>query len=203
MYPSENPALLENPQYSVLDYTLAAGEEISLAIAAEFVVVLESTAAFKMGFNQGSKARFEAGLRYSARQRFRSIEIENTSAAANTIRIGVGLGDIQDARLVLSGTIGTKPKTPDAPLATKAAVSALDVANTILAAQNLNRKELILVNSGAGTVYINGTVAVLAGQGIPLAAGQTLILENSNAIYARNDTGGAVAVSVTENEYLP
>ena len=194
----DNPATRINPRYQVFDMTLAAGEAVSMAWAGEFIHCLEASAAFQIGFNDGPQSRFEAGLKYRAPTAFESVQLVNSSGSANTLRLAVGRGDMEDARLVLTGTVSTRGEVPDT-LTTKAPVSALDAANTQLAPANALRRELILVNQGAATIYINGKVAVLAGEGIPLEPGQSLILEQRGAVYARNDTGATVPVAVTEN----
>jgi hypothetical protein len=97
----------------------------------------------------------------------------------------------------LAGTMNVRKDVPDA-FATSPDVSALNAATTLLAAADPLRSELILINSDAtGDVYICGSSGSGAGQGIKLAPGAALTLDLRAAVYARNDSGGAVDVSVS------
>ena len=73
-----------------------------------------------------------------------------------------------------------------------------------LAVADGNRRELVIVcdENAAAKVYICGSAGAGAGEGLPLAPGQSLTLETAAAVYCRNDTGAAVAVAVAELGWL-
>lgn len=197
-----NPALVRNPKYSEMSFTLAAGEEISLAMDGDFVACLDADQGFRIGFNEGPKAGFEKGLKFRTEQQFRSVQLYNQNGAAIAVRIAFGRGDIEDARLNLTGSITARDDTPDT-LTTGAATSCATGAATLLAAANDLRREIVVVvpDSAGGTVYVGGASGATAGEGIPVSPGGTLILTTSAAVYLRNDTGAAVAVAVAEMEH--
>ena len=189
---------MTTPNYSTRSFAVPANGSIELYREAEFLTCLEATGDFKIKIDNGPSFDFEAGLSISFDRAFTRLELIDVTGATNVVKIALGKGGVKDARLVLSGRIDTKPATPDV-LTTGAPVAAAPGANTALAAANVQRKEAILANQGAGTVYVNGS----AGQGVPLAAGAIMVLENAGPIYARNDTGAAVNVSVTQSEFAP
>ncbi len=124
-------------------------------------------------------------------------ELINPGADEIRVKVGLGRGDIRDARLVLSGAISSKSLSPNA-FYTGAPVVCPNGATTILSGSYVNRRELVIVcdEDAAAKVYICGYAGSLAGQGLPLAPGQSLTLETSASVYCRNDTGAAVAVAV-------
>jgi len=190
--------------YRKLTYEVAAGATQQITRNGDFFHVLRADQEFQVGWDNGPLSPFLAGLEYEVRNggAFRSTQIRNDGPTMLTIEVGIGAGGIRDARLLISTRIDTKAATPDV-LTTGAPVVAATAANTALAAANVQRKEVILANQGAGTVYVNGSAGAGAGQGVPLAAGAIMVLENAGPIYARNDTGAAVNVSVTQSEFAP
>ena len=193
---------MTTPNYSTRSFAVPANGSIELYREAEFLTCLEATGDFKIKIDNGPSFDFEAGLSISFDRAFTRLELIDVTGATNVVKIALGKGGVKDARLVLSGRIDTKPATPDV-LTTGAPVAAAPGANTALAAANVQRKEAILANQGAGAVYVNGSAAAAAGQGVPVAAGAIMVLENAGPIYARNDTGAAVNVSVTQSEFAP
>ena len=199
---TRNPATARHPKYQTLDYEMAAGQEFSLAVNGDFCVCLEADGDLKIGFNNGPKAHFEQGLRFRTPEPFNSIEIENVSGAANTVRLGIGRGQIEDARLNLAGSITSREDVPDV-LTSGAAVSCADAATTLLAAANSKRREILATvpASAGGSLHVGGAAGALAGEGLEIAPGATVTLQTTAAVYVRNDTGGAVSVSVIELEF--
>lgn len=191
-----------NPNYAVMSLSIAAGDSIEISKTASFMVCLEASASFKVQFDRNPKTDFEAGLTFTHRDDFNHVQIINDSADELDVTLGFGRGDIRDARLTIGGSISTRAQMPDV-FTTGGPISAVNAATTALAVANAKRRELLLTNSGTGTVYIGGDAAAVAGQGLPLAAGAFMQLENTAAIYARNDSGVAVAVAVAESEWAP
>mgnify|MGYP003646113355 FL=1 len=188
-----NPANARPPSYSTFSYTIPAGETVQLYREADFVTCLSATDKFKLSFDNGSPSGFEQGLTYRTRDGFRNIDLINESAAEISVTIGVGRGDVRDARVSIGGTIGADVVAPE-NFDAGAPVSALNGANTRIAFSDANRREILLVNGGTGTVYITGWEFQTAGNGLPLVGGQSLSLTTSAAVYARNDSGAAVPI---------
>lgn len=198
----KNPATTVSPKYTEWTFALAAGQTEQVSISADFVACLAATANFTLSLDGSPHANFMAGLLYRAPQGFDKLEITNPTAGAISVTLGIGSGDLRDARLSLSGSLKTKEVAPDL-FTTGAAVSAPNAAVTLLAAGNLNRRTVMINNTGSGTVYIGGNAAALAGEGLPLLAGQERGIDTTAAIYARNDTGAAIALAVAELEFTP
>lgn len=189
--------------YATLAYTIAAGGTISIIRQADFVACLTASDKFRIAFDDGSESDFEAGLTYAPGEGFSRLTLRNPNASAITVQLGIGAGAIRDGRVTINAgvTLPTRESAPDV-LSTGAPVSAATGAATQLAPANGLRREILLVNTdSAATVFVGGNAAAAAGEGIPVLAGQSLTLESSAAVYARNDSGAAVAVAVAEMEW--
>lgn len=185
------------PQYATRTFTIAAGGSVEVIRQASFVTVLESDAEFKARFDNAPEFDLEQGLTIRAPELFSRMEFRNPGAAPIVVKVGLGKGDVNDARLTISGQVTTQEAAPNS-LTTGSPLSATNAATTLIAAENLLRREIIIANDGAGKVYIGTASGATAGQGLPLDAGQTMVLANTAAIYARNDSGAAVNVCVSE-----
>jgi len=198
---------------------IAAGATLRITRQGSFFHVIEADEAFSVGFDNNGLSPFFAGLEYEVPDgtAFTSVQIENTSSDDLTISFGIGSGGVRDGRLTVTGrlkvvdtdgnsfaeniaAIEAAATAPDT-FTTGATVSAGNGATSLMAAANASRSEVILVNTDDDKmIYIGGASGASAAQGIPLLAGQSLTLTTSAAIYARNDSGGAVAVAVAELE---
>lgn len=183
--------------YSVHEFKIAAGSTIIHAKDSGFVSCLEASEPFKIGFDDGSLNHFEGGLTYTPTAGFRQVALHNPNDTEIRIQLGFGRGDISDARLTLSGQVSTQEAMPET-FTTGAAIDAATGATTLLADVNPFRREIILVNDGAGRVYIGGDAGAAAGEGLPMEAGASMVLSTRAAVYARNDTGAVVPVAVAE-----
>lgn len=189
----QNPANTRHPSYTTRTFTIPAGETVKTFRDADFVTCLVGDAKFKIAFDNGPAVDFEQGLTYRTRDGFRDLDITNPTGAAIVVTIGMGRGDVQDSRLSLTGTIGADVVAP-AVFDAGAPVSAPTAAATLLLASDGNRREALIVNAGAATVYIGGSAAAAAGEGLPLVGGQALTLATSAALYVRNDSGGPIDI---------
>ena len=188
------------PSYAVRAFQVPPGESIQVYRQSNFLTCLEGNIAFKVAFDGNSASDFETGLTYREARGFTQVEIINPDATTTlTVKLAFGKGDVNDARLVISGAINAKIAAPET-FATGAPISATDAATTLLAAENGNRAEIIISNDGSGKVYIAGNAGAVAGEGLPVDAGGTLVLTTTAAVYARNDSGAAVPVAVAELE---
>ena len=184
-------------QYVARTYTIEAGDIVEIARDSAFLTCLTSTGNFKLRFNDGSETRFEAGLTYRPASGFLKVSARNHTAQAITVTFGFGKGEITDSRVNITNAIDTNMVAPNT-LATGDPVNVTTSGSALLAAANNLRREVMVINTDAtAVIYVNGSFAT-AGQGIPVLAGQSLTLSTSAAIYARNDSGGAVSVAVAE-----
>ena len=195
--------MTERPIYKRLAYTLSAGEMVSINRTCRQVTCLAASEPFRVQFDDGSETDFESGLAFRNDAGFQKVTLRNPTAGPITVAVGLSNGDVTDARLVLAGgiatevqnTVTTRPQVPDAFTAPAPVNCSNGVSTQVLAADAL-RKEAILTNTAtSGTVYVQ-PFATSAGRGVPIAAGQTLVLTTSAALYVRNDTGAAVTVNL-------
>ena len=184
-------------RYTEFTYALAVGGRVQITVTADFIACLAASGDFDIAFGGAPASPFRAGLQYRAPEAVQAIEIINRSAAANTITLATGLGGFQDSRLSLTGTIANRPEVPDQfnDLGVK---TCLNAAVTALAAAGPLRRQLIATNTGTGTVYVTGNGGGVAGSGVPLTAGATVVLDTNDAVFCRNDTGATVTVNVSE-----
>lgn len=190
---------MASPSYKTFAYTVPAGGSVQIARHADFVTCLDASAPFKITFDQQPATEFEAGLTYNPETAVQLVELINEGASPNTIRMGFGKGGIQDSRLTIGNEVVTASRSPET-FTTGGQISAANGATTALAAANSNRAEIVIANDGAGKIYVAGDAGAGAGEGVPIDAGGVLVLTTSAAVYARNDSGAAVPVSVAELE---
>lgn len=121
---------------------------------------------------------------------FDSVEVYSATAQTVTITISGGEKDSDK----VAGSIDVQPGS--------AASAADDVscptgAATQVIGENLGRKRVHVTNMGAGTVRWSG-VEEVTERGSPIYPGVTAVIENTTAIYIRNDSGASVDVAITE-----
>lgn len=192
---------MSQPSYNRHHHKLAAYEEITIHNTGNLVSVLGSTAQIEISIgesgsfipmNPGQTASFQDG------DEFELIRVKDVSGAANEFDLYVGKGEFFDLRFSAQGVLETRTSTPD-EMQEQAPVTVNNAANAQLLPANPRRKEAIIVNEGLGKVYVSTNPAAVAGQGVPLAGGQSLTLEQTSALHVRNDSGAAVNVSATDN----
>ncbi len=197
----DNPAYRPAPRYREYAYTLTPGEELEIITDADFISCLEATADFDIGIDAPANVNFKQGLRLRVPGGFKSVRINNTSAANNTVSLGIGMGDFVDARLNISGSITNEAQRPDLFTDAAPVAAAAGPATTLIMAANAKRNEAILVNTGTVDLWIKGSNAV-SKTGVFLAAGQNVILGTTAALYAYNpDAAAAGEVAASELEF--
>lgn len=178
-------------------YTLGVGETVQVSRKGDFVSALAATGVFQVSFDDEAPSDFASGLSYRSTQTFEKLRITNTSGAVNTVELFIGMGDVRDARLSLTGDLRVFELGHEV-FGTGAPVACLTANTTLLSAANANRRELLLMNESAGKVYIGGASGALAGEGLPLDVGASMTLQTQAAVYARNDSGVTVDIAVAE-----
>jgi len=183
--------------------TLAAGDILPLHGTFDSVNVHRATGAIRVKFGAGGNWTDWAGAReYIPGASFESFWVQNASQSAIEVEVSTAQGRVRDYALrIENDQLNTRQGSPDV-LGTGAPVTVPDASTTALAAANPLRREILVVNtSTTATVYIGGDAGALAGQGLPILPSQSLTLETAAAVYARNDSGGEVALAVAEMEW--
>ena len=189
--------------YRKFSVKVAVGATHRITRRGDFFHAITANQPFSVAWDDGAPTAFFAGLTYETPDdaSFNEVLIENTGDAELNIELGIGAGGVRDGRLTLTGEIGTRKRTPEV-FETPLPVSAVNGAVTTLVGINSKRNEIIVVNAdAAATVYVTGLSSALAGQGLPLQAGQSLTLETTAAVRVRNDSGNAVQISFAETEF--
>ncbi len=91
--------------------TLAANEHFKLNYVTDSFHLLDVSAPDALKVNFGGamiQTPFTAGLGYKLTEPVEFIELWNDSATPLTVHFAVGIGDIQDNRLTVSGTVNTQ-----------------------------------------------------------------------------------------------
>jgi hypothetical protein len=197
------------PTYTTQKLTIPALGTASVSRAATFLICLAATHRFKLRFEHGHETDFEAGLKFRQEVDFTRIEIINPSSTdALTVELGFGRGDIDDARLVLSGVIGTtvtggqvtaKARTPETlkgPTFPNPIVIAAN-STALLVAQNANRHRIHMTVQDS-PLWVQVTSADLGGVanngGLPVKGGDRLTLETTSQIYIVNNNASPMSV---------
>jgi len=187
------------PSLNTFTYSIAAGGRLEIHRTADFISCLGASSPFKLSIDGQPNTDFQSGLTYTPQSGLKHVIATNEGDAPISVTLAFGKGDIKDNRSAIAGTIDTRPQAPDA-LTTLAPVSCPNAAATLVLAANSLRRDAILTNTGAGTVFIQGAAGA-AGAGLPLGPLATAVLTTGAAIRVRNDTGAAISVAVAELEF--
>ena len=184
-----NQAKLGQPTLVVvIQETLSANsQKIYQRGLADHLFLYNSTGVFgglTFSFDDQSAQSLLTGQVVQAQTPFKTVQITNTSGSPITYTIVISYGQIDFKGLVISNGLGVTDV---------ATVIITNPSSTTLAARTTRKKAWVWNNSGS-TVYA-GDSSVSATQGIPIANGQTIILENTTKIYF---TGNVIC---TEENY--
>lgn len=164
---------------------LAAGGEAELSVSGSLLHVISAAGAVSVMFDdEGPWLELEKGLGLRLQGGFESVRVK--SAAAQTVRLLVGSGDVVDARTTL--TAGAVVTVAGGASFAAAAVVVGTSAVQIAAANVLRLRAMVQALSG--DVFVGGSNAVTAANGVRLAAGESLELETSAAIWAIGSVAG-------------
>jgi hypothetical protein len=195
---------MEKVSYAALVYKIDPGATVGVEKQSGFIACLNATAPFKIKFDDGSFSDFEAGLTYTPKFGFNRVDLFNPSAQEIEVKLGFGKGSINDARVTISAgqELNTQERVPDV-FASGPAVLCVKGLCTIVAAANPKRKEILIVSpsDADALIYIGGSATTAQGDGLPLATGQSLILNTTAAVYVRNNTGTNLSISVAQIEF--
>ena len=180
--------------YNESTWTIAAGDEATLPLHAEFLhVVAASQATFQVGLDGDETGKARPGAQFRARPQttFEEVRVRNPSSTdALIVTLGYGRGEfsLQQFRFLSAGTLET---TPDVSIAAASTGLVLPV--------NLDRRRARLTNPfGNAREFRIGDSAVTASRGIELPPGASIPIETTAAIYAHNPDEAAMAISALE-----
>ena len=173
------------------NFTLAANARRHFDVTGDFVTCLEADGDFQIEFDgQSPGIRLEKGISIYFEGVYTSYNVVDLSGASNALEIYSGFNRIDDKRFTPTSSLPS-PTTFDS----LADVACPNSALTLIMAAATDRREAIITTTGSATIRI-GDSSGSASNGVTLGANGTLILATTGAIYARNDTGGAITVSV-------
>lgn len=164
-------------RYTIWEGTLANEESILIERLANYVRCLEATASFLLGVDDDTPGRFEKGFGFANEGTFTKVRITNNSGAANTIRLGLGIGRLDDSRATFTSALSIAPNSAF----THSAVS-VGPAATLIKAANSARKVLTVLNAGATDAFL-GDSALTTATGFKLAPGASASFGNTAALY--------------------
>ncbi len=189
---------MTNKAFRIYTVTVAGNDSETLHVSGAYVVALSATGGFDLAFGDGPFTPFLAGLKVQLAEgeTFKTLRVRDTTGNPNTIMVGVGFGDLTDARLNLSGSISI---TGSQNIASVADVALAAGATTQIVAANVARRSVIIKNLAANTQTMRiGDAAAGAARGVELAPGETIVIDSGAAIYGYNPGGAAESVSVVE-----
>lgn len=176
--------------------TLAAGVPQRWNIPGDWVACITAPGAvtdLTARFDDSEKVPLPAGLGF--RRYYDVIELE--SAVGGAFVVLAGFGSVSDTRSTVNATVNTTI-APGASLFDGGDVACPNAAATQLLAADATRSYAIITNPSTNTATVRiGTSGVAAATGTPLEPGVSLPVSTTAAIYARNDSGGAVTISAS------
>lgn len=187
----------QTPQYTTFTRTIEAGGHSHIARQGDFIAVLEAELPFRIGLDDQPMSSFERGISFRAPTLFNKIRLENPHAAPLKVRVGVGKGNLRDARLSLDDDLSTFAAPARSIASSKVLVNSGEQKQ--IASANLARLEMIVTNLGSNPVFL-GDSSVSWGQGLPLAAGHTATLKTQSDVYAYAQASGTQTLAILENE---
>ncbi len=183
--------MTKNTSFAIRDFTLDPGDEMTISRTSDFLMCLEASNTFKVAFDDASDwDDFLGGLTFRPLAGFNKVSIYNPTAAAVSVKLGFGKGDVKDARLNLSGSITT---IPDA-LSLAASWYFIDIPmgdRRNIATENASRKGIGIHNDGPGRIWVAQFGTVSAGFVVPMDAGEKMTFPTYKAIYAWAETDAA------------
>ncbi len=186
----------------VFSKAIGAGETVKFP-SGKFVRLITTSSAVTLTFYAstgeviGDAENVQAGFRISAADLgvsgFGSVDV--TSAAAQTVTAIISTVPVDYDRLTGSIAVTT---TPPGTLDSLADDSVAAATTELIAAADTDRHELIITNLAANTATFRiGDSGAGAANGVPLAPGETLVLNTSAAVYAYNPGAAAQTLAIT------
>lgn len=176
-------------KFNVLEFTLAAGAVHKFEMRGRHIRGLSGDDLYTVEVDDDSPTEFQTGLAFTFPEFFNKVVVTNTSAASQTIKIGISDGPIDDNRLVGQIDITGGIRLAGNRVIDHGAVT-VGTSAVLIAAENLNRNSILVQNLGAADIYI-GDSGVTTANGLKVAKdGGTISLTAQVAVYARSGSAG-------------
>lgn len=139
-----------------------------------------------------------AGIGYKLPSTVDRVTITNNSGGALTGVLGLAVGEINDDRLNVSGTVTTS-EISGATFTDTANVAVNTVTTTQVLAASSTRKTAIISNlaANAGVIKVGASTAG-ASRGVEVPLGGSAVLDTSGAIYVYNPQASTVNIGLAE-----
>jgi hypothetical protein len=175
------------------EYTLASGESARLAARGRLIRGVGADERYQIRLDDGALTDFETGIAFESPQFFERVEIVNTAAASQKIRIAIADGYVDDNRLVGQIDINGGIRQAGNRSASYGAESVSTTAVEISAA-NPNRGNMLLQPQD-GDIFVGTDASVTVSNGIKVAAGSSASFTLQTAIFA-------IAAAAVDVRYL-
>ena len=188
---------------NTFEQTLGSGAAVRFPGGKSFLL-LDTTGAVDITFfDQFSKPMESAksmlsGYKVTFPEPFASVEIKDVSAASNTVKLGITSGNAEYARLD-QGYLPASIVVADS-LSSHPQVTVNDSSLTLIRPANTSRRSIIINSDKAnpGDVVLGDSNITLTW-GLPVGAGEDVILDNTGAIYAYHENGSACLFNILES----
>jgi hypothetical protein len=166
--------------------TLSANVAENFNVApATSIYVLSGEYPFQLTID-GSSFSMETGVGVELTRQFTDLDI--ISEYDQTITLMIGIGHIQDNRLVGNVDISGGIKLASFPNSLYGAVT-VDSTATLIRAANSARGQLTLQNNG-NDIWLGNNVSVTSSNGIKISSGSSVSIKSANSIYGIALTDG-------------
>tara|TARA_B100001094_G_C18044685_1_gene726774 strand:- start:203 stop:787 length:585 start_codon:yes stop_codon:yes gene_type:complete len=174
--------------FKEFSYLFSAGEKILINAVGSVIRCTQGTDTFDIkpmaDFSSFQKIPFENGLSVTYEYEFTGVEVTNTSANSQTIRLYLGDGVIDDARLTgqidITGGINTKQDSGSTLAMTQANVTGS--AASLISTGTGTRA--VAVAPQDGDIYIGDSNSVTTANGFKVAMGGAITLTSNDEVFA-------------------
>jgi hypothetical protein len=163
-------------------YFLAAGSAVTAPRGGQYVRGMSGDYPYQLRFDDGEISDFETGIGGRTRSPFVKVEIINSSAFDQTIRLLIADDTVDDNRLV--GNVDISGGIKIAGATSTILTSAVPFSNAVLvSAASSTRANCFMQNVGQNTVYLGPTAAVTGVDGIKLIPSASFSWDAQGDIY--------------------
>jgi len=165
--------------YQEFTYTIQAGQYQRVNYVTDNFVLLETTANNALEVNFGgamNQTNFTTGVQYRLTEAVPYVQLYNKGMAALTVHFALGVGEVRDNRLSLTGTVITS----ETYTTFNVSQETFDSSGKITAGGA--QRKMIIQNTGAQPIYIGAATGFLVSP----SGSMDLQLEGSVDIYGTN-----------------
>lgn len=178
----------------------ARGTTIFVRRTTEELLVRARTTQVASGTGVEYQARMAASEKWFTAEEFDSVIIENTGLAATEVEILLGFGDFfRPVPDIVNVAIDVPASRDIITIADKIDIDVGQAGKEQLAAINLTRlRAVVTADAGNAEIIRVGDTNVDTNRGVPLAAGESLSIESTAAIFACSIATVDQAAAITE-----